>query len=210
MTAAFQRPETKPRPPEGRLALARDDFYWIKACSIVNHGNTVRSLAKQMPMSSSKTWFGFRTNPLFGELAGMSFFNRPIQAKRAWLAIADWNQVHGLNFEEQQVLLPAGFRPASTIEAVATIMAYHQQTGGYPDLGMVWFWTDDIIKLEEWPRWYRQFRGIEKDCRVVLRIDPVYGLIISYFAFAAYKSWVDWVTPDSESYRNIVMAATLD
>lgn len=196
--------------------LAEPDFFLATADSIVNHGSSIKSLALTLPMYASQSNFGFRYNPLYGELAGMDFLTKPIKARRAHLAVANCGVVHGLSFKQQQALLPKDLRPITAIEAVATLMAYHHEHKSRPndfnyppELEYVWFWCDDIIPLGAWPKWYRDFRGISSDHRVAIRVDQKNGLILGHFPAESHKVFVDWVTPDSESYRTIALAATL-
>jgi len=196
--------------------LNQGGFSLVQADSIVNHSSSIQSLASGFPTYAMQSVFGFRYNPLFGPLANMDFMKTKIQARRAYLAVANCDFVHGLTFDQQKALLPSNLRPIKAIEAVATLMAYHREQQDQPDklnypeeLEHLWFWCDDIISLSTWPKWYQGFRGITTDCRVAIRVDQQAGLVLDYFPVNEFKSWVDWVTPDPESYRTIAIAATL-
>ncbi|MFA6215051.1 MAG: hypothetical protein WC768_00610 [Patescibacteria group bacterium] len=191
--------------------LASEDFVTIEAQPVVGEPDSIAGWTRGF--GSRPRWLNecqFRDHPLFGRYRQMAFLRQSPVSQCHFLAVADSGKVHGQTFDQQAEQLPENFQPISAVEAIAAIFAYQRQDpeGKYPDFGWGYFWCRDVVKLQDWPEWYCQFRGITTDHRIALRVDPEAGIIIVDFPVSCCKSWVDWATPDLNDFATIAIGAT--
>lgn len=186
-------------------ALALTDFEIFQAPDIPGLPQTIIGLTggvwvDGIPiLSAHHNACAFMTPAQFGRYRDLSFMTAPSSVANC-LAIAECSAVEGLSFSDQCQMLPDGFRPAAAAEIVRIIFAWHfySSHGSYPNYRFSRIWCNDVISLDEWPSWWRRFRGIDSDHRVALRIDPIRGVEIEDYA-------VDSAT---DTYgRTIVIAA---
>jgi len=122
---------------------------------------------------------GFRDDPRFGDLAGLSFMDKTAGGAIRLLAWPNLEQVAEDTYSAQQDKIDSSVRTVSCVEIVQFALRYFEEYGNYPDLGWTWLLTDDLVEPEEWPPWYRQFRQIGSNLRVAVRFDSVNGIIVS-------------------------------
>ena len=128
---------------------------------------------------------GFRYDPRADKMADFLFMSRMPSSAIGLLAWLDPDLHAESAYSTQMELVDfQKVRPVSAAEAIQFSFRYFQErrwTGEkphYPDLGWTWLLTDDLVKPEEWPNWYRLDRHLVRDLRVAVRFDQINGVVI--------------------------------